>query len=354
MDFKLQGTIVNGLYNLSVPVQVSCPTGNCRWNQYTTFGVASNCNNVTQATLKTCDTSVPRTTRCNYTTPSGFNIRYSGYQSASGGYAPYYNSSARTQDTPGYNKSLDSSTMINFALARFMKNYSVTECSMRWVARTFNNTTVMNGTFNPGTWCDHELKKVENPYQNDPHSVQWDSFNVTNDSLTDFPRGLNSTFFVSPRDNTEIQEFLKKLFESAIDDPLGLALLNSTDLTKTLEMISTSMTYFMGRSPSGNEITGDSITTEQYIHVQWPWIIIPVLEVSMAISLLICILIHTSRKGVVAWKSSGIVPLFTVMQGWEEKQMSGAPWRELDRRSKEMKGMMVEDGSGVPHFTRVG
>jgi hypothetical protein len=348
----MQGAILNGLYNLSAPVKVTCPSGNCRWNEYTTFGVSHDCNNVTLATTKTCNTSIPRVTDCNYTTPGGFNIHYQGHQSSGGGSALYFNSSARIQISSGINELINSS-IISFALARFMDEYSVSECSMKWVARTFSNTTVVNGTFNAGPWHDHELQPVKNAFQNESYGKWWDSFNITNDSLIRFPNGSNSSFSVSPRDNTEIKEFLKRVFESAIDDPFGLALLNSTNLTNTLGMISTSMTYFMGQSSSGEEITGDSITSEQYIQVHWWWITIPAIEVCMAVALLFCVLIHTSRKGVVAWKSSGILPFLTVMYGWENKQMSGAPWRELERRSKRMKGMMIEDEDGVPRFARV-
>lgn len=355
MDSKMQGAILNGLFNLSAPIQVFCPTGNCRWNEYTTFGVSSSCTNVTQATVKICDPVSRGGTSCNYTTPGGFNIRYSSSQSSGGGSSIYYNTTVRTPSQSSYDKAINSS-ISDFAFATFDQGtytkYGVVECSMKWAARTISNTTVVNGTFKSGTSRNHDLTGVQNPFRDKSGQKYWDSFNVTDNGLDGLPPGTNMTFSISPQDNINVRTFLKTIFESKINDPFGLALLNSTSMARTLEMISTSMTYFMGRSPSGQNITGESIVSEQYIQVHWPWTIIPVLEVCMAVALLICTLLHTSRRGVVAWKSSGIVPLLTMLDGWEGKDMGGAPWRELEKRSKGMKGIMVEDEQGVPYFRR--
>lgn len=351
MDPKMQGAIVNGLFNLSAPVQVSCPTGNCRWKEYTTFGVASDCTNVTMATNETCDNSEPGTTTCNYTTPGGYVIGYESVSSSGGGTNLYFNATARTASTDSSTK-LSNSTIISFALAKFW-DYSVNECSMRWVARTFSNTTVVNGTFTPGPSHDYGLIGT-NPSQDDRAIRDWDIFQVPNGSLATFPNGTNSTFSISPTDNSQIKSFLRTVFQSTINQPFGLALLNSTNMTDTLNMISTSMTYFMGRSPSGQAVTGDNITSEQFIHVHWGWISIPVLEVVMTLALLACTLVQTSRKGVVAWKSSAIIPLLTSMRGWDDRDFGAISCRGLEKRSRGVKGTMVEDERGRLFFQRAG
>lgn len=265
MDPKMQGAIVNGLFNLSAPVQASCPTGDYRWKEYTTFGIASKCTNVTMAPNVTCKNPDPRSTRCDYTTPGGYVTGYGRSTSSDGGSVMNFNATARTASAAICTE-LDNGAIITSALAKFL-DYSANECSMRWAARTFSNTTVVNGIFYPGSSRYHELIGT-NPSQDARTIRVWNIFQVPNGSLATSPSGTNSTFSTSPTDNGQIKSFLRTIFEPMIKEPSGLALLNSTNMTDTLNMVSTSMTYSMVCSPS-EQVAGDSITSEQFIHVHW-------------------------------------------------------------------------------------
>ncbi|KAF2133159.1 hypothetical protein P153DRAFT_353569 [Dothidotthia symphoricarpi CBS 119687] len=353
MDPKLQGAILNGLYNLSAPVQFTCPSGNCRWNEFSTLAVTSSCKNVTADTEILCDDE-SRSMSCNYTTPSGFFISSNTHQSSGGGSFTYFNTSART-NTLSNSNDIYNSSLVSFAMANMYNSMNlelpdVTECNIRWCARINRDVNVVNGTFNPGVTEDVELIGIENPYQVRGTTRQWDSFNTT-DEYTSFPG--NRSFSVSPNDNIQIKDFLQTVFSSTIDDPFGLALLNTTNLTDTMASISVSMTYAFGQSPSGTKLEGESITSEQYILVHWPWISLPLAEIVMGIAFLICTLAHTRRKGVVAWKSSGIVPMLTVMDGWDTKDLRAASWREVEKRSEHMRGLLETSREDVQYFKRM-
>ena len=74
----------------------------------------------------------------------------------------------------------------------------------------------------------------------------------------------------------------------------------------------------------------------------------------MSIAFLLCTLIHTQRKGVTVWKSSGIVPLLTVMVGWDNNELRAASRRELEERTKNMRGQLVPNDGNVQGFHRTG
>jgi hypothetical protein len=105
------------------------------------------------------------------------------------------------------------------------------------------------------------------------------------------------------------------------------------------------MTYAIGQAQSGKEVHGQFISTEQYIQVNWPWIILPLLEVVMAVALLICTLVHTQRKGVLSWKSSAIVPMMTAMEGWDDKELQATSLRDIEKRPEHMRGQMEANES---------
>jgi hypothetical protein len=349
MDPKIQGAILNGLYNLSAPVQVECQTGNCQWDDFTTLAVTSNCTNVTSSSHNICG-FVHAGSRCNYTTPSGFFIESSRHQSSGGEKSTQFNSTAYTQRASQIGSVLNSS-IVSFATANMLSPFNMespelTECDIRWVGRHVQNMTVVNGTFNPGIIQDFELYGIPNPFD----EQHWVSFNVSNETTT-LPG--NTTFSVGPVDSEGMMGFLSGIFSSSISDAYGLALQNSTNLTQTVEAISNSMTYAFGQGPSSDNLPGRTITTEQYIRVHWAWISVPVVEVIMGIAFFAATLVHTWRKGVVAWKSSAIVPLLTHIEGWRTEESRTGSAREVEKRAMEMKGLLEMDDDGGQRFKRM-
>ena len=147
-------------------------------------------------------------------------------------------------------------------------------------------------------------------------------------------------------------EFLSGIFSSPLRDPYGLALYNSSNLTQAVEAISTSMTYALGQGPSSINLPGRSTTTEQYVEVHWAWISVPVAEVVMGIEFFVATPVHTWRRGVVAWKSSAIVPLLTHIEGWRTEESGMGSAREVERRVSEMRGLLERDDNGEQRFRR--
>ncbi|OJD28631.1 acid phosphatase protein [Diplodia corticola] len=104
--------------------------------------------------------------------------------------------------------------------------------------------------------------------------------------------------------------------------------------------------YGIGTSSSANRTLGFAVTTEQYIHVRWAWITLPVAVVVMGIMLLVLAIVHTKRSGVTSWKSSSILALFAQLDGWDEDDLRPAagPVKGLERQAKGMSAVIKVDG----------
>ena len=66
MGSRMQGAILSGLFNMSLTETVSCPTGDCRWDEFTTLAIKSDCYNVTASTKVDCHDGIIDLT-CYYT-----------------------------------------------------------------------------------------------------------------------------------------------------------------------------------------------------------------------------------------------------------------------------------------------
>lgn len=369
----MQGAIVNGLFNLSSPIPFTCTTGNCQWDVFSTLAVTSNCQNVTSNTKVLCE-RVGGSFGCNYTTPSGFLINAYSHTSSGGGSYTNFNTTAFKPLSYGSDPMSDRDSPINSTLARIamatmqgdfnISNPDVLECQMRLCARVTSNLTITNGTFIPGISEDIELEGVPGRYEAGLQPGirgmrDWYTYNITGEHPS-FPG--NRSFSYNMIDMEGVKNFLYNVFTSSFgagsgddDDTSSLyywPLMNSSDHAKTLVSISQSMSYAFAQAPSGEKLQGRAFSSELYIRVQWLWIILPLAEVFMSVAFLVCTMIYTQRSGVTAWKSSGIVPLLTVMVGWDSIDLRAGSSRDIEQRSKHMHGQMVPNAGDVQGFHR--
>ncbi|KAF3006873.1 hypothetical protein E8E13_010919 [Curvularia kusanoi] len=371
MGPKMQGAVLNGLYNLTTAVQFACPTGNCRWDDFSSLAVTSTCTNVTSLTKTLCERS-GSSYYCNYTTPAGFFITSTRSSRSGGGSSTSFNATAFKPTSYSYGPVDDRSSPVNSTIARIamanldgdfnMDRPDVSECDMRLMARVTRNLTVTNGTFHPGLFEDIELEGVPGKFD-DEHKTSgvklrdWYTFNITGDHPS-YPG--NRSFSYNTIDLEGAKNLLYNIFTADSGsasggsqvNPYYWPLMNSTDQAGVVASIAQSMTYAFAHAPSGETLKGRALSSELYISVHWLWIILPLTEVVMGLTFLLCTLIHTQRNGVTAWKSCGIVPLLTVMVGWENSQLGAGSWKEIDDKSKHMRGQLVVNDGQVLGFHR--
>jgi hypothetical protein len=358
----MQGAIVNGLYNLSAPVDFVCPTGNCEWDTYTTLAVKSTCTNVTTQIWSSCKNGT--TGDCYDKTPSGyiFDVGMWPTNNAQGELVQ-----ARTSFSQNASRKHPNSTILSFATYR-MQNITSSnreghfeECDLSWIARVVKDMAVRNGTFHPGVYEEFPVTLLKlKPDQREKYHfdwektvyrfVEWDIF-LVGDEHSGFPG--RRFFGTQPGFTVVLSEFLTEALSSKSTNLHTLALVASTNLTQTVAAIGTSMSYALGKSPSATQIKGRALSAERYIQVHWPWIILPLVVVTMGVALLVCTLIYTQRRGARAWKSSGIVPMLATMKGWDSQDLRATSWRDIEKRSKNMHGMLVPNEKDALIFKRV-
>ncbi|KAI0164687.1 hypothetical protein GGR57DRAFT_497564 [Xylariaceae sp. FL1272] len=364
IDLKMQGAIMNGLYDNQAPVKVQCPTGNCTWEPFTTMALSAQCTNVTEDTQTTCNL-VQASEQCEYMTPAGFNISASSGAGQGGATYTLFNSSAVSK----WNRTLDwaNSTLVEFATVNItshetstggtsadFKNPHVLECSMEWKARTFHGISVVNGTFLAGETDDYDLAGV----QVDPTSGSAEAgddfwwpqnyyYTVANATTNDFKE---MKFVINPNDHGIIAGHLQQVFNSDSSNDYGMALMQSSDLIQTIQNITTSVTYALGQGANATTISGTAYTSETYIRVQWRWISLPLLVIFASMLFFILTLVHSKNRNVATWKASSLLPLFTQFAGWHSSDLVVNSPRQMDTRVGQMAARFHVDEYG-PRLT---
>ena len=68
-------------------------------------------------------------------------------------------------------------------------------------------------------------------------------------------------------------------------------------------------TYF--RSATSETVTGSTHALEQYIHVRWEWLLVPVLMVALNTAFVVATALQSYWRGVLAWRTSALAPMMS-------------------------------------------
>lgn len=120
-----------------------------------------------------------------------------------------------------------------------------------------------------------------------------------------------------------------------------------------------------GDNYSATTIKGRAVYDETYIRVRWPWMVLPLVEITLSSLLLLATIVVTG--GMPLWKTSGLA--FLVSGGWEEEEfeafVKARKGREklgretLEEWGKEVKAQLIKGGENEeatrdkPRFERV-
>ncbi|KAI0007464.1 hypothetical protein F4779DRAFT_591790 [Xylariaceae sp. FL0662B] len=151
--------------------------------------------------------------------------------------------------------------------------------------------------------------------------------------------------------------FSKGFLQGTVFDTIGFALQNS-DLKTVITNIGETLTnQFRSNNPGDNynasAITGTAFFNETYIHVRWPWMILPLGEVVLAAFLLTISIIITRNQPLL--KDSLIALLANRLHGWsdEELDVSGQQTQTaLDNLAEKMLAKLEADDKGRLRFVR--
>ncbi|KAJ5360732.1 hypothetical protein N7517_009923 [Penicillium concentricum] len=308
-DFAMQGAIYNGVFGSPSPRAFICPTSQCTWpdnSSYISLGAAGACKNVTQSVVNTCE--YPMNSRlgdCNITTPGGYHLTSKRrHQSATFQYT-------LLNTTIGPSKPY--ADLINFAVWRLigqnLSEFEVHECRLSLTAYLYRNVSVTRNTLHIQDEIPVPLKSVGSPNS---------GLNWFRPSVGQFPPEV--MFALHAADHAKITDLLADIFDAQAMTPFGEGaaltdVLVAGNLSRIVENIGWGITERIRTGRNSTIANGLAYRLETYIHVNWPWITLPVLVVIGAGILLACSIMSNFRRSATLWKSSNLALLFHSVEG---------------------------------------
>ena len=119
----------------------------------------------------------------------------------------------------------------------------------------------------------------------------------------------------------------------------------SHDIPMTMQNVVVAMTNAI-RDPSNHTIGGQVGTGERYIHIAWPWIVLPAFLVVSGTAFLILAMIETRRRRACIWKESELAPLFHGLNERNGKLAGLTKISEMEKMAAKMKVRMTTTGDG--------
>lgn len=369
-----------GLGTASSTLNISCPTGYCTFDRSHTLGFCSICNDVTAEVTQTCE-FIPRSdttneTICTYSLSSGVDIEARDIEVldaeepslvwkrttnmsvvALHRYGTLYGNDPNAIgsvggldfETPAPGKTvLQGAADPILAFGRIMFNGSddplsgiggsvmptSTECVLYWCAQTLD-TSIQNGVLKQavvGNWSDGSALDTSDIYLQP---------NFTSDVGG---KGDSVSYYVSPMINLPLLGFLQDTFTATVNcinllsedltgqEPLQLTTYSSSvaqalwltdDLDSLMSNLADRMTdvlrnlYSDPASDASN--FGKVYTTQTYVVVSWPWLILPIGLVLASCMVLFAAIISSCCHQTTVWKSSSLVVLFHGLAGSGER-----------------------------------
>ena len=95
----------------------------------------------------------------------------------------------------------------------------------------------------------------------------------------------------------------------AVGDPRWLYT-STGNITHVVENIALSLTAALQGTANGEPVFGENSTLEQYVHIRWAWLALPILLALLSLLFLLLTIYTTKQNRVSIWKSSTLVLLY--------------------------------------------
>lgn len=319
------GAIYSGIFQTQRPNTkssiMSCPTGNCTFAPYQTLGFCSRCANITDA-LHLSSTGSSTMTNYHYQLRNGLqlNTAYS---------MPYIMNSTTGLKLLKLDMD-DAAIILNFtaissAGSGIPPEPSATECALFFCVDTYeasvregvfsetriamnisSNTTISGAattqdfSLAPET-CFFNGTRYDQPHEHSEkctYNVNWLSRLAMANSLSSLLAGKGSLF----------ASYRQSWSSDTIEALYGVNG-NYTDINSVFESLASSLTINARFQICEATVNGTAWTVVSYVHVRWPWLILPGALVVLSLVFLVVTILHTRNQYI--WKSSPLALLFS-------------------------------------------
>ncbi|KAJ9136840.1 hypothetical protein NKR23_g9547 [Pleurostoma richardsiae] len=374
--FKLQSSIIDGIAGSVFQPMYSCPGARCSWEPFTTLGVCGEFRNMTDVVKTNCSGDTSYLLTCNYTFPSNVPIQYDDPDRPfTMSYA--YQLGATSAPTMFF-RSMGSGSYGGAALYTVKVVSGVDEMGSEqetpppthsyysawyWCARTYHNLTATPAGIEAGpitsealvyTNVTTDVAGTTESYNQYMAPSTGTTYNITNNV------DLHLFSYVGQLLGDRLIEDMYPHAGSNFDnDSLDLSyFLFTADIAKSTADLADTLTHQIRSNATGDNtnasmFSGTAFITETYIHVRWPWLILPLTETVLVAMLLVISILLT--RGQPLLKMSVIAFLVHGIEGWtpEELEIRRPETAEkLEELSSTMRARFAEDVEGRLRFLR--
>lgn len=385
---SMMAAILSGIGQTSNPLNPKCTSGHCQYPDFVTLGLCSRCEDITSQTNQSCgldgemmkvyskfgwsDVLLHAPENCTYTLPDGYQLLSSRRNSD-------YNYTAWEEglhDTPVLRtKRIKWQSVSRGSLP----TAGIEKPLVSFISSKYSNPI---NIYTRDNYTEHEKKPTistcaiypcERQYKNNVYSesnrlrlykTQLLVPNVDTAAADVVPQitlvAPNQTEQLSPDAKYSIESWTWYWLNSTVTTLLAYYTTGSSGVSGVIDIImggvdnvdeamdsmTTSMTDVMRSDTTGFTIPGKAFRDESYIHVRWPWIILPTLAIIFSIMLLIATATITRRFNTMLWKDS-VLPLlmFRLQTDSAEDIESLSKVDEAERISKQIKVVGGEKGA---------
>ncbi|KAJ5321621.1 hypothetical protein MYU51_013335 [Penicillium brevicompactum] len=386
--------IMSGILQTHSPLEPQCDATSCEFPEFVALGMCSKCEDVTSRTNQKCE--VPECsafwdhahpafretpTSCSYQSPNSFTFDFVRFYWASYGFGNvtydnitfqmYHWSSLPRKSDPIFDIQtpiislieIDYTNPVFYTLSNATAPPTkplVTECAVYFCEQRYSASSYLPGTQSlPGIQTSRPMHVVdtqqliatdvpeESRYHYSPYPVH---FAPPNGSAT---LSKNTSYSIDHRTFNSFEPTMMRIFNSttisgkevSTSDVLNLAtFLRKGNLSQLLDSMSTSVTNVLRANRLGNKILGKTFRVETFIHVRWPWIILPVTVTLGSIALLLGTAIGSKHRTAMLWKCMVLPLLSSHLHITPENEIASV--RSVDGMTdtwKKMRAVMVQD-----------
>ncbi|KAK6856418.1 hypothetical protein PG995_006605, partial [Apiospora arundinis] len=352
---NLQASIIGSAVGTVFQPHFSCPAPatRCYWEEFTTLGVCSDYRNVTSIAESNC-TKQNRagSINCTYTFP--------GMSDTTTLFGSLFHQSAKA-DVPIFGsftavKPLDKGypTMVNRTKLK-PPPVQISYAELGWCEQQYRNVTATQAGISHADvkmTSERLISTGETYLPDDPMNKMGAFYESYKANSTGQIYNISRMASILPNvleiilTSNVVNNIYRPDFDRNIKLDLGYALLSSPFERVTVDLAAALTNQIRSVDPGDNynatTIKGKAVYDETYIRVRWPWMILPLAEITLSALLLVASIIVT--WGMPLWKTSGLA--FLVSGRWEEDEFDTFV-RARKGREKLGKEALEEWGKGV-------
>jgi hypothetical protein len=216
-----------------------------------------------------------------------------------------------------------------------------------------------------GTWIDYQENITIIPAEINPNNttprdtaIEYGANEITASAIM----AMFDDFFPASYSVNNISAIPRLRYKEYTDGPYQRYLpfspwMAPNNLTRHVEKLATAITNRVRSSASGEMLQGEAFYSEQYVLVQWEWLIFPFLLLVLSLVFLVSTMIKTSKDTSTGiWKTSTMPTLiYSLPKDAQSKLSPSSTWNDTDKSSRKVRIKLLPNRgwrvSGASHLS---